>query len=817
MNFPSASKLPETGADAGEESAARSDAAAQLAQLQRRLRVLSACNRSLIHSVDEDSLLTDICRSLVDVGGYGLAWVGYSGALPGSGPSGAVGGAWALGALDAAELGWTHTHGDQTPAMRAMLVHATQIVNDVDDKRWSTAWRTQARERGYATAMAVPLLTDEHCLGVLEVYSDGSVVIDTTELALLNELAADLAFGVEALRTRRECARQQTDIALLTRVLRMQSAINSAVLRIRDRNLLLQEACRVATEVGHYSSAVVWVVEPGARHARPGFVAGRRVLNVIPERMSIGDGTERDTSLTGRAMRTGEVCACWDLTRSEVPLHGRELMLAGGIRSVVALPFMVDGVPVGALTLASMDATLVRDEELRLLQDIAASLSFAVRSLQQADTAEYLAHYDPLTGLAKRSLFCRRLDDLLRARFGSEQTPTVTVLDIGHLNNFNDSFGRHFGDQLLQQVAERLRQQTGSDERVGDLGGGTFVLVAPSIAGEDHGIASQIDKTVFAQSFLIEGRRVRLSCHSGVARYHVDGEDGCALVQKAEAALKHAKETGEQYLHYKLDMRSEIAERIALEHRLREAIDEQQFELHYQPQVNIVTGHIESVEALLRWNDPQNGLVLPARFLPVLESSGLIIPVGQWVVQRALQDCDRWRRVGLRPLRVAVNVSAVQFRGRAFIDFILDLVKDWPRDPRGFGIDLEITETALLQDIEGAGRQLRELRAAGIRVALDDFGTGYSSLGLLSKLPVDLLKIDRSFVKGLPSDHTSMTLTRTIIGLASAFGLLTVAEGVETEEQFKLLRLLNCDQSQGYYHCPPVPVGRIDQILAQDQ
>jgi EAL domain-containing protein (putative c-di-GMP-specific phosphodiesterase class I) len=168
-------------------------------------------------------------------------------------------------------------------------------------------------------------------------------------------------------------------------------------------------------------------------------------------------------------------------------------------------------------------------------------------------------------------------------------------------------------------------------------------------------------------------------------------------------------------------------------------------------------------------------------------------------------------------VRAAVNVSAVQFRGRAFIDFILSLVKDWPRDPHGFGLDLEITETALLQDMDGVSRQLRELRAAGIRIALDDFGTGYSSLGLLSKLPVDLLKIDRSFISGLPADRTSMTLTRTIVSLASAFGLLTVAEGVETAEQFELLRKLNCDQSQGNFHCRPVPAEEIDQLLAQDQ
>ena len=808
---------------APKQSAARAGGAteipaeARLAQLQRRYRVFSACNRALIHSVSENELLKDICRALVDIGGYRLAWVGYSDASSGVAPEGTAACAWRAESVDPSQLSWMHPPSDQTPAVHAMRERAPQIVRDIADERWSAAWRGQAREHGLAASLSVPLLNDDHCLGVLEVYTEHSTAFDSAESALLNELAQDLAFGVAALRTRQEFERQQIDIALLTRVLKMQSAVNSAVLRIRDRNLLLQEACRVAVEVGRYSSSVVWKVEPGAKFARPGFRAGRAMPKVAPDLLPIGDGSERDTSLTGRAMRTGEVTVCWDLTRSEVPLIGREQLYAHGVRSVVALPFMIDGAAVGALTLTSGDSTLVRDDELLLLQDIAASLSFAMRSQQHADAAEYLAHYDPLTGLAKRSLFCRRLDEMLRSRFRPEQTPTVTVLDIDHLNNFNDSFGRHFGDLLLQQVAERLRQQTGSDERVGDLGGGTFVLVAPSIAGEDHGIASLIDKTVFAQAFLIEGRSVRVSCHSGVARHRIDGEDGGTLVQKAEAALKHAKETGEQYLHYKLEMRSEIAERLALEHKLREAIDEQQFELYYQPQVNIVSGHIESVEALLRWNDPEHGLVLPGGFLPVLESSGLIIPVGKWVAQRAMEDCDRWRRAGLRPLRVAVNVSALQFRGRAFIDFILDLVKDRPCDPRGFGIDLEITETALLQDIEGAGRQLRELRAAGIRVALDDFGTGYSSLGLLSKLPVDLLKIDRSFVKGLPTDHTSMTLTRTIIGLASAFGLLTVAEGVETAEQFKWLRLLNCDQSQGYYHCPPVAVRKIDQLLVQDQ
>jgi diguanylate cyclase (GGDEF)-like protein len=792
----------------------------RLTQLRRQYRMLSACNRSLIHSASEHELLTDICRALVDIGGYRYAWVGYMSADEGAAPEPIASAAWGNGALDPA-FGGMHALGDQTPALRAMHERAPQIVHEIGDERWSAAWREQAQQRGHAAAMAMPLLADNRCIGVLEVYTERSAGFDMSDVALLNELAADLAFGVATLRTRRQYERQQTDIALLTRVLKMQSAINSAVLHIRDRDLLLQEACRVAVEVGRYNSAVVWVVEPGVepgvRYARPGFRAGRQMPKVAPDKLPIGDGKERDASLTGRALRTGEVTMCCDLTASEPPVIGRDVLYADGIRSLVALPFMVDGVPVGALTLTSEDTSLVRDDELLLLQEIAASLSFAVRSQQRADAAEYLAHYDPLTGLAKRFFFCRRLDDLLRSRLDPEETQTVAVLDIDHLNNFNDSFGRHFGDLILQQVGQRLRAHAGSDERVGDLGGGTFVLVEPTIVSAEQGVASLLDKAIFAQPFVIEGRSIRVSCRSGVAHFRVDGEDAGTLVQKAEAALQHAKATGEPHLHYNLEMRSEISKRLALEHKLREAIDAEQFELYYQPQVNLVTGHIESLEALLRWNDPEQGLVLPGDFLPVLESSGMIVPVGQWVAQRAMQDCERWRSLGLRPVRVAVNVSAVQLRGHTFIDFMLDLVKGWPRDPRAFGIDLEITETALLQDIDGAGRQLRELRAAGIRVALDDFGTGYSSLGLLSKLPVDLLKIDRSFIKGLPDDHTSMTLTRTIISLASAFGLLTVAEGVETAEQFKLLRLLNCDQSQGYFHCPPVSVQKIDQLLAQDQ
>jgi EAL domain-containing protein (putative c-di-GMP-specific phosphodiesterase class I) len=283
-------------------------------------------------------------------------------------------------------------------------------------------------------------------------------------------------------------------------------------------------------------------------------------------------------------------------------------------------------------------------------------------------------------------------------------------------------------------------------------------------------------------------------------------------LQRAEAALKQAKESGEPYLHYQFKVHSELAERLALEHNLRSALDEQQFVLHYQPQVNVATGHIESVEALLRWNDPQNGLVQPARFLPVLESSGMIVAVGDWVLTQAAADCLRRRHQGLGPVRIAVNVAAQQIRRRGFVANCLAADAICAGD--GSGLDLEITETGLLHDVEGASRKLRELRTAQMRIAIDDFGTGYSSLGLLSKLPVDLLKIDRSFISGPPADAASVTLVSSIIGLASAFNLIPVAEGVETAEQLRMLRELKCNHSQGYLHSRAVPAEQLEQMLA---
>jgi EAL domain-containing protein (putative c-di-GMP-specific phosphodiesterase class I) len=318
---------------------------------------------------------------------------------------------------------------------------------------------------------------------------------------------------------------------------------------------------------------------------------------------------------------------------------------------------------------------------------------------------------------------------------------------------------------------------------------------------------------LFAKPFDVAGHTIRVAARCGIARFPEDGESSVSLLENAEAALKSAKAGGESFVSYKLQMHRGQDERLALEQRLRIAIEEKQFVLHYQPQIDIGSGRIVALEALLRWKEPGGTLVPPGQFLPVLEATQMITDVGDWVIEQALADLRGWAASGV-PVRVAVNVSPWQLRQRDFAERVLAHIG--PRNNRGrSGLDLEITESGLLQDPDDALAKLSLLRAAGVSVAIDDFGTGYSSLSRLSLLPVDTLKVDRSFVAGLPSDPASVALVSTIIALARAFTLITVAEGVETTDQLQVLRELGCQQSQGFLHSRPQPADQITLLLEQ--
>ncbi len=637
--------------------------------------------------------------------------------------------------------------------------------------------------------------------------------LERNMLALLGDRGQVVGFrGSERDFTERR--RQEKHISRLTRVLKMLSGVNSAVVRIRQRREILVEACRLATSVGGYASAMVALIEPGTRTARPTAWSGSVDQQMAQQvTYTIADSGADDSSVIGRVLRSGTPLVCNDLQSLEMPLAARAPLLDSGFRSVVAFPLLVDRTPVGAFMLTSYDVGAVGDEELRMLRELVANLSFALQYLHKEDEVRFLSYFDPLTGLAKRGLFCERLVHALEPRIGRRGTPAVAVLDVEQLSSINDSFGRHAGDLLLQKIADRLKRHFDSTDQLAHFGAGTFGVIMEAGGDEDeavHWMQQQVIE-VFRAPYTLDGRGIPIDVKCGFARYPDNGHDANALVQNAEGALRSAKSTGEKYLHHRLELSAAVVSRMTMEHRLRGAVERQDFELHYQPKIDVRTGQIRGLEALVRWRDPEAGMVMPGVFLPLMESSGLIVPLGDWILRQAATDLRRWQGAGLSPGRVAVNISPVQLRRRAFADHLLDLVGEWRGDSTG--IDIEITEGVLIDDVSSAVSQLRVLRRSGVRVAIDDFGTGYSSLSRLAELPVDMLKIDRSFVAQLTSSGAGRTVAETIIALGRAFNMTTLAEGVETPEQFDMLLHLGCDQSQGYLHSRPLGAADLEPLL----
>jgi len=603
-------------------------------------------------------------------------------------------------------------------------------------------------------------------------------------------------------------------VARMTGVLQMLSGINSAVVRIQDRDALLNEACRLAHRVGGYPMAMIAMSDPTARTARPVASAGLRSEVAPSQVFTIADSESGDSSITGKVIRSGTAIVCDDIQLTEQPISGRDALIAEGIRSLACIPLQVDETPVGAFLFGTTTPGLISEEELRSLHEVAANLSFALQYLNKQHAVHFLAYFDPLTGLAKRALFCERIGRLLGRGVRRLPRLAVGVFDLDHLSVINDSFGRHVGDRLLQCVADRLKAHCADTERLAHLGGGTFVsysALGERSDGEMHELHEQITR-LFDAPFVIDGREISVTVKCGFACFPENGREPDELVQNAEAALKEAKTSGEQYLHHRLEMNSALAERVRLEHRLRGALHANEFVLHYQPKLQLRTGRIEGAEALLRWRDPDRGLVSPGVFLPILESAGLMPAVSAWVLRQAVADCQQWRSRGLPPVRIAVNIPPPDLRRRGFVQEFLEAVGPLAQGAP-WGIDLEVTEGALFGDSSSCVHALRLLRTAGMRISIDDFGTGYSSLGRLSELPIDSLKIDRVFTSRLPNDFKCCTLVDTIIGLAHAFGMTAVAEGVETREQLDYLRRAGCDESQGFLHSPAIAADEFTQLL----
>jgi diguanylate cyclase (GGDEF)-like protein len=604
-----------------------------------------------------------------------------------------------------------------------------------------------------------------------------------------------------------EIERNSEELRRINRTLRMLSAINSTIVRVRTRDELLGEACRIAVEEGQFSIAWVGMLDRETQRVEPLAWQGieRAILESVPR--SVTDAG----TMIGEALRERHPVVVNDIAADSRLVMGKAA-LALGSRAFAAFPLVVSGEAAGVLVLHAREAAFFDAQEIKLLNELAGDIAFALEYIDKAEKLDYLAYYDPLTGLANRALFHDRLSQFLDLAGREGRPVALLVADIERFRNINDSLGRPAGDDLLKQVAARVSHCVRDSRWLARIGADQFASIIPDMT-ESSEVARRLDQVyreVFGAPFRVGDTELRVAARIGIAMFPGDGADADALFRNAEAALKKAKAGGERCLFYVPQMSERVAEKLSLENKLRRALEQEEFVLHYQPKVDLETRRIAGVEALIRWQSSERGLVPPMQFIPLLEETGLILQVGAWALQQAARDHREWREAGLNAPRVAVNISPIQLRQH---DFVSSLEQAIRAGVTPTSIDVEITESLVMEDIEGNIRKLKELRALGLGIAIDDFGTGYSSLAYLAKLPVQVLKIDRSFIIAMLNDRDTMTLVSTIISLAHSLRLKVVAEGVEEEEQAKMLRLLRCDEMQGYLFSRPVPKEALLEFL----
>ena len=441
-----------------------------------------------------------------------------------------------------------------------------------------------------------------------------------------------------------------------------------------------------------------------------------------------------------------------------------------------------------------------------VFRDVSAARAMALRLAHSAE-------HDVLTGLPNRALLNDRINQAIILASRHTKKVGVLFLDLDGFKHINDSLGHLTGDKLLQSITKRLCDCVRASDTVSRQGGDEFVVLLSEMEHSEDGAvtARRLLQAVAAAHFINE-QDLHVTTSIGISVYPDDGLDAETLIKNADTAMYQAKENGRQsYQFFKSSMNERAVERQSIEEGLRRALERKEFTLHYQPKVSLKTGEITGAEALLRWNPSGRGLISPAKFIPVAEDCGLILPIGKWVLREACTQARAWSDARFPSITIAVNISAMEFRHEHFLEGVFEILKETGLDPKL--LELELTESVLMKRVEATGSILATLRAKGIRVAVDDFGTGYSSLSYLRKFPIDALKIDQSFVRQITTYGGETSIVTAIIGMGRSLGLRVIAEGVETPEELAFLQAQQCEEGQGYYFSRPLPPGQFVKLL----
>jgi diguanylate cyclase (GGDEF)-like protein len=474
---------------------------------------------------------------------------------------------------------------------------------------------------------------------------------------------------------------------------------------------------------------------------------------------------------------------------------------------------------VAAGDLTSRIEVTSRDETGQLLQALKDMNDSLVRSVDEHKRLEALlqhqASHDTLTGLPNRALLQDRLKQAIATATRSPSPIWIIFVDLDRFKLVNDSLGHKAGDAMLKQVAARLQSAVRESDTVARLGGDEFVLILPERVDGSGSLSAAVVQRILdavAGPMIIEGHEFVTTCSMGIAVYPDDGADGETLMTRADIAMYSAKEVGRNnFRFYAPAMDARLLERLRLEGELRHALERNELELHYQPQVDLRSGRIVGMESLIRWNHPELGMIPPGKFISLAEETGLIVPIGAWVMRTACAQNQAWQRAGLGRLRVAVNLSARQFAQKNLAESIMNVL-----DETGLAaqdLEIELTESLVMTDVERAVGVLRDLKEIGVQLSIDDFGTGYSSLSYLKRFPIHVLKIDQSFVRDIAAGTDDAAIVALIISLAHSLKLNVIAEGVETPEQLAYLNQHGCDEMQGYLFSKPVPAAAFEKML----
>jgi len=616
-----------------------------------------------------------------------------------------------------------------------------------------------------------------------------------------------------------------TERRRVDRALRVLIACNQALVRATKETALLTDICRIVRQIGGYP--YVWV-------GYADNALGRKVTPVAWAEAQEGslsqmvdhiswDESDNAKGVTGVAIRGGHTTIVQDIQSNGLYAPWREFIMRHGILSAMSLPLKAGNKTFGALTMYSQQTGMFTRDEIRIAEELADNVAYGITALR-ADAArihyaqqlEHNATHDVLTGLANRTLLSDRLKQAIASarRFG--KLVAVLLLDLDDFKGVNDSLGHEAGDALLQAVARRLRAAVRESDTVARLGGDEFVIVMPDLAiADDVVIVASKILALLSQGFSTGGEEIHIGGSIGISLYPHDGEHEDVLMKNVDLAMYHVKQGGRAGYHFfteELNLRNQARHVLRME--LRHALSRGELVLHYQAKVDTQTRRLVGAEALVRWQHPLRGMIPPADFIPFAEESGLILPIGDWVMRTACQQNVTWQTAGLPAIRIAVNLSACQFGHHDLVGQVRQVLRDTRMDPQY--LELELTESVLVQEAEQAVPTLSRLNDIGIKLSLDDFGTGYSSLNYLRRFPLDNLKIDRSFISGMTSNAHDAIIVKAVIALAHNLKLRAIAEGVETREELDLLAALGCDEIQGFYFSKPLPADEFKLLLVEE-